>query len=101
MLANGSSQNMHSCYYFLGPDRDFWFTSATLGSRSVDGLDVVSDEALVVAGPVIDGVPVFVGVARAQLVTPLPKEVRGIAGGCPGRLLPWLLDGAVVFAGAI
>ena len=62
--------------------------------RSIDGIDVVRDQARRQARAEVDGIPIIVRLARADLVTPLPKQVAAHAVGGEGErgLLPGLLD---------
>jgi len=70
--------------------------------KSVDGLDVIGDQALRVARAVVDGVAIVVCLlAVGELVAPLPEQIAGDARRGAGGRLPRLLDVAVVGAGSV
>ena len=62
---------------------------------------MVSHERSVVAGAVIEGVPIIRGLPCAQLVSVLPEHVSCYAIGGQGCGLPWPFDGDIIRCRAI
>lgn len=68
------------------------------GSRRLDGIHVIRDQARGVARAVVDGVAVVGSPPAAERVAPLPEEIPAHAACRQGQggVLPRLLDGAMV-----
>ncbi len=65
-------------------------------SLGINCLDMVGHKALEVTRSNIDGVSIVVSLASTQLVAPLPEEISSHASSASRRVLPRLLDAAVI-----
>ena len=69
--------------------------------RAINSSHMIRDQTLVIAGPIVDSVPIIRRLARAQIITILPEQICADARRVEGCLLPRALHTAVVRGDAI
>lgn len=69
--------------------------------RAINSSHMIRDQTLIIARPIVDGIPIIWRLARAQIITILPEEIGADARRVEGCLLPRALHTAVVRGDAV